>query len=284
MRSPTGSGTRSPVRPGAWPSVRGIVARDLAVVRRSRAVMLPLVIVPVVLFAGLPVALALGLQLGAGQLSELAPLLAALPEDVRRQLGDGPLERQALVYVIEFQFASLFLVAPIMVAAVIAADSLAGEKERRTLEALLYTPTTDLELYVAKLMAPLVAAVVVSLAGYGLYVASANLVAGAEAGRLLAVTPLWLVVVLWLSPASAALGLGALVQVSARVRGFQEAYQVGGLIVLPVVALIVAQLAGVVFLDAPLALLIGGLVWLVAGAVVWTGYRAFRRERLLLSA
>jgi ABC-type Na+ efflux pump permease subunit len=39
-----------------------------------------------------------------------------------------------------------------MVSSVLAADSFAGEKERKTLEALLYTPTTDRELFTAKLL------------------------------------------------------------------------------------------------------------------------------------
>lgn len=272
------------VRPAAVRSIWGIVRRDLTVVLRSRAVILPIIILPLILFIGLPIGLAFGLRLGADQLAELAQLLDLMPESIRRQLGDGPLDQQLLIYLIEFQFASLFLIVPLMVAAVIAADSFAGEKERKTLEALLYTPTTDLELYLAKLGAPLVAAVSVTLASFVLYVASANLAAGTDAGRLLAVTPLWLIVVLWLSPAVACLGLGALVLVSSRVRGFQEAYQLGGLIVLPLVLLIVAQLTGVLFLEAPVALLIGAVVWAVAGGVLWLGFRVFRREQLLLSS
>lgn len=51
----------------------------------------------------------------------------------------------------------------------------------------------------------------------------------------------------------------------------------------PIVALVVAQLAGVLFLDVALALLIGAGVWLAAGAMLWLGFRAFRRERLLMS-
>ena len=60
-----------------------------------------------------------------------------------------------------------------MTSAVIAADSFAGEKERKTLEALLYTPTTDLELFTGKVLAPWLAAVAVSTIGYVVFVAVA---------------------------------------------------------------------------------------------------------------
>jgi ABC-2 type transport system permease protein len=272
------------MRPLAVALIRAIVERDLTVVLRSKAVVIPIVIVPVLLFAVMPALAAIGIRLGHESLTELAPLLEAMPESMRRQLGDGPLQEQLTRYLFGYQFAGLFLIIPLMVAAVIAADSFAGEKERKTLEALLYTPTSDLELYVAKLLGPWLAAIAVSIIGYLLYVAAVGLSAGVEVGLASVVTPFWVIILAWVGPAVAALALGVLVQVSARVRGFQEAYQLGGAIVLPVVALIVAQLAGVLFLDAAIAVLLGAAVWVVAGLVLWLGYRSFRRERLLLSA
>jgi ABC-type Na+ efflux pump permease subunit len=267
-----------------WRSIRGIARRDLTVVARSKAVMLPIIIIPLLFFVALPVLAAVGLRLGGEEFRELAPLLDAMPPSIREQLGDGPIEEQLLRYILEFQFASLFLIVPLMVAAVIAADSFAGEKERKTLEALLYTPTTDLELYVAKLLGPWLAAVTVAGVGYVLYAISANLAAAPLLGGPVVLTGLWLVTLVWLSPAVAALGLGVLVQVSARVRGFQEAYQLGGAIVLPIVVLVVAQLAGLLFLDVGLAVLLGAAVWLVAGAILVAGYRSFRRERMLVGS
>ena len=61
----------------------------------------------------------------------------------------------------------------------------------------------------------------------------------------------------------------------------QQAYQLGGAIVLPVVALVVGQLAGAVVLDARLAAVLGLIVWLVAAAILYVASRGFRRERLL---
>jgi ABC-type Na+ efflux pump permease subunit len=168
-----------------------------------------------------------------------------------------------------------------MVCAVIAADSFAGEKERKTLEALLYTPTSDRELYLAKLLGPWLAAIGVSLFSYVVYLVIANALTAGDVGRPVAITPLWMLTVFWLGPAVGAMAISILVVVSARVRGFQEAYQLGGAIVLPVVALVVGQLAGAVVLDARLAAVLGLMVWLVAAAILYFASRGFRRERLL---
>ena len=264
-------------------AVSAIARRDLTVVARSKAVMLPIVILPVVFFVVMPAVLTFAVFAGGDQLREIVPLLERLPPQVRDQLGGGTVEQQVLVFLIEFQFASLFHIIPLMVAAVIAADSFAGEKERRTLEALLYTPTTDRQLYLAKLAGPWAAAVTVTAGGFVMYALTANLLAAGAVGRLLVITPMWLVNLGLVSPAVAALALGALVIVSARVRTFQDAYQLGALIVLPLVLLVAAQFAGVLFLDLPVVIVLGVVVWLVAGAVLWLGYRSFRRERLLLA-
>jgi len=264
-----------------WRAIRAIVLRDLRLVARAKAVMVPLIIVPVMFFVLFPALAVIGVRAGGDAIDELRPLLDVLPPEITRTLGPGPLERQILVYLLEYQFATFFLIVPLMVCAVIAADSFAGEKERRTLEALLYSPTSDRELYVAKLLGPWLAAIAVSVIGWLLFAVLVNVLAAGDIGRPVAISVLWLLVLGWLGPAVGALAISVLVVVSARVRGFQEAYQLGGVIVLPVVALFVAQLVGAVVLDARLAVLLGAIVWVIAGTLLFFASRGFRRERLL---
>ena len=82
-----------------------------------------------------------------------------------------------------------------------------------------------------------------------------NVLAAGDIGRPVAISLLWLLVLGWLGPAVGALAIAVLVVISARVRGFQEAYQLGGVVVLPVLLLVIGQLVGAIVLDARLALL-----------------------------
>jgi len=263
-------------------AVRAIVRRDLTVVLRSRAVSLPILILPIVFFVLMPALLIFGARAIGEDLGEFNELIALLPVAFRQDLAGLDPSAQVIVWGLEYVFATLFLIVPLMTSAVIAADSFAGEKERKTLEALLYTPTSDLELYTGKLLAPWLAAVAVSTVGYLAFVSVASLLGGAIVGRPIALTPRWLLFVLVLAPGLAALAVGFLVQISARVRGFQEAYQLGGLVVLPLVVLLVAQLTGVLYLDLPAVAAIAGLVVLLSAVTLTIGYRSFRRERLLV--
>jgi ABC-2 type transport system permease protein len=265
-----------------WTAVVAIVRRDLTVVGRSRAVSLPILLLPFVFFVLAPALLTLGAGAIGEDLEEVEELLALMPEALRRDVaGLGP-AAQVIVWGLEYVFATFFLIVPLMTSAVIAADSFAGERERKTFEALAYTPTSDLELYVGKLLAPWLAAVTVSSIGYVVFVIVASLFGGAIVGRPIAVTPRWLLFVLLIAPGVAALAVGALVQVSARVRGFQEAYQLGGLVVLPLIVLLLGQLTGVLYLDVAAVAIVSILVWLVAAGTLKVGFRAFRRERLLV--
>ena len=263
-------------------SIISIARRDLTVVARSRAVSLPIVILPLFFFVLAPALLILGAGAIGNDVAEFEELLALMPEALRRDLAGLSPAAQVIVWGLEYMFATFFLIVPLMTSAVIAADSFAGEKERKTLEALLYTPTTDLELFAGKVLGPWLAAVAVSTVGYIVFVTVASLFGSGVVGRPIALTPRWLLFVLVLAPGVAALAIGALVQVSARVRGFQEAYQVGGLVVLPVVVLLLGQLSGVLYLDAAAVMVLAGIVWLVAAGALAVGYRSFVRERLLV--
>lgn len=264
--------------------VWAIARKDVRAVRRSRSVMLPLVFMPLVLFVGLPALIAgllVSLPVGSDELSDVQELLQRMPASVQRELERYTPQQQILAVTLNELLAPLYLLVPLMVATVIAADSLAGERERKTLEALLYAPVSDLELFLGKLLSAWMPAVVVGLGGFVAYGTTANAVAWPVMGRIFFPNATWLVLAFWVGPAAAGFGLGVMILVSARVRGFQEAYQLGGLVVLPFVALGVSQAVGIVYLTPWLAAGLGGLVWAVDALLLWLGSQALQRDRLM---
>lgn len=242
-----------------WARVGAVVRRDLTVALGSKAVVLPALLVPLVLLVLLPAGIGLVPRfVPDGDLSDLEPLLAALPADRLAALPEDPALAAAVV-TLTLVLLPMLLLVPVMVATVLAADGVAGEKERRTLEGLLLTPVTDRELATAKLLAAWIPAVVLGLAGALLYALVVHLTLGQLLGEVLLPDPSFLVLVLWTSPTFAAATLGAVMLVSVRSRSTQEAYQLGGLVVLPVVGLVVAQAVGALVLS-PVALAVTGLV------------------------
>jgi len=75
-------------------------------------------------------------------------------------------------------FASIVVLLGSLVAVMITADAIAGEKERRTIETLLATPASDMEIFAGKLLAGLVPAIAIGYAGGLIYVVAERVTAG----------------------------------------------------------------------------------------------------------
>ncbi|HSF82321.1 MAG TPA: ABC transporter permease subunit [Anaerolineales bacterium] len=262
-----------------------IVRKDLKVVRQNKGVMMPIISISLVVFAILPWAVAqipvLVELLGIDILGDLKALIELLSTGLQQEFAGYDLYDKLVVYFLVYMMAPLFLLIPLMVSTVIAADSFAGEKERKTMEALLYTPTTDRELFVAKLLSSWLAALAVALVGFALYAIMVNAAAWPQMQRIFFPNALWLVLIFWVVPAIPGLGLGVIVLVSVRAQGFQDAIQMGGFVVLPVMLLGVGLLSGAMSFSIAVMFLVGLVIWLLDGLLIWLGSRSFRRGRLL---
>src|SRR5439155_6946116 len=122
----------------------------------------------------------------------------------------------------------------------------------------------DRDLFLAKLIGAFIPAVAISWVGFACFSVVVNVTAWPVAHHLIVPTKLWLVVIFWVAPAIAALGLGVMVRVSARANSTQEANQLGGAVILPLIFLAVGQSTGLLLLTLPAAIAIGGVVWLIA--------------------
>ena len=267
-----------------WRAIRTIIWKDLRVVLRSPMVLLPMIVLPLLLQVLMPVGLGLGALYAPESMNmetDLVTFLDKVPASVMQEFQGLPFNVVMMVLMLEYLFAPLYLLVPMMVASVIAADSFVGERERKTLEALLHTPLSDTELLLSKMLTAWIAANVVSVASFLLYSIAVNAVGFGPMGGLFFPNTLWLVLVFWVTPAVAGLGLASTVLLSSRVNTFQEAYQAGGVIVVPIVGLLFAQIAGVIFLSPLFALILGLVVWLIDAGLLWLGRAAFRREDLL---
>lgn len=174
-----------------------------------------------------------------------------------------------------------YLLMPVILASSAAALALVREKEQRTLEPILATPLTNRDLLLAKLVAAVGPALLVTWAA-----AVAGLLAGMAGswwriGRIVFPTPGNLVGLLLLAPALTVLAALCGLRVSARFTDVPGATQFTGLVVVPV-ALVVVALIG----RPAMAMPVVGLVGAAGGglAALWlfaSNLRRFRREEIL---
>jgi len=265
-------------------AILAIARKDLKVAMQNKGVVLPIVIVPLILFVVFPwvmVYVSSMTDLTGSSMSNVDELLARMPSGLLNELSGYTQDQQMIVFSLVYMLAPMFLILPLMVSSVLAADSFAGEKERKTLEALLYTPTTDRELFTAKLLGAWTAAVAVALFSFVIYAVMVNAAGWQSIGHLFFPNWMWIALVFWVTPAVAGLGLVVMVFVSVRAQGFQDAYQTGGLVVLPVIALMIGQISGVMYFSLGVVLLVGFVIWLLDLVLLRFASKSFRRGELM---
>jgi ABC-type Na+ efflux pump permease subunit len=265
-------------------AILAIARKDLKVAMQNKGVVLPIVILPLILFVVMPWVMAYASSMAgttASSLSNVDELLARMPAGLLNELSGYTQSQQLIVFSLVYMLAPMFLILPLMVSSIFAADSFAGEKERKTLEALLYSPTTDRELFTAKLLGAWTSAVAVALFSFIIYAVMVNAAGWQSIGRVFFPNWMWIALVFWVTPAVAGLGLVVMVFVSVRAQGFQDAYQTGGLVVLPVIALMVGQLSGLMYFSLGVVLLVGLVIWLLDMVLLRFASQSFRRGELM---
>lgn len=175
----------------------------------------------------------------------------------------------------------LFLIMPLFIPILISSASVAGEKERRTLEPLLASPATAVEIVAGKSLAALTPAVLISLGAFVLFCVGVDLAAWPLTRELILPNGMWLFGVLVVAPLFAFLGNGVAILVSARVGDSRMAQQISGLVSLPVLGLVGSQVAGVLRAGTTYYAIVAGVVLVLDLLLLRASIRLFDRERLI---
>ena len=175
----------------------------------------------------------------------------------------------------------IFLLMPVFVPILISSQSVAGEKERRTLEPLLAAPVTASELVLGKSLASVIPSVAITWLAFAIFVLAVDAVAWPVVHGALLPNGMWLFGVGVVAPLFAFLGNALAVLVSARVGEARLAQQLSALVVLPIMGLVSGQLAGWIRAGTGYYAVQGAVVLVLDVLLVRASVRLFDRERLM---
>ncbi len=253
-----------------------IVRKEWDEVFKNRFVLGTVAFMPLMLTA-LPL-IVLGSMRGSGGLS--AANTTVKPASFS-QLCGGLKGSECAQYFLVSEFLLLFMLMPLAIPVTIASYSIVGEKTTRTLEPLLATPISTLELLAGKGLAAALPAVAATWAAFAVFDVGAQLLAlsPAVAARLL--DPVWLMAVFVVGPLLAVAAVSVAVMVSSRANDPRAAEQLSMLVILPLLGLFFGQLSGLILIDERLILWIAvGLLALDAGLLAFAT-QLFERESVL---
>jgi len=246
-----------------------ILCKELLELRRSPVLLLSMISLPATVVA-VPVGLlAWAVHAAPEQALAFIQEIYGVPASERAVAG--------LASVLARNWLPMFLVLPIFLPIMLASQSIGGERERRTLEPLLAAPVSTLSIILGKSLAALLPALAITWLSAALFCLGIDAVAGhpilPDSG--------WLFATFVLSPLFALFGNATAVVVSSRVLDPRAAQNLAATTVLPLLALLVVQLAGRIALGPRFYFELAAGVAAADVALVALAVRLFDRERLL---
>lgn len=244
-------------------AVVAIARKDIKSITANIQVWLPMLILPIVFSVLLPAVVVFSARASQGDTAQfmqvISDMLEKLPESsLTRIISSFETDQQKVAYMMLNYFLSpFFLMIPLMAASTVSIDSFVGEKERGTFEGLLLTPVSMRSIFTAKVLAAFLPAIVVSLVSFVLFAICGNVFTWPILGRISFPHINWAPLVLLVMPAISVFAILINVFISARVTTFQAGYQLGALLVLPLVAIMIGQFTGFMLLDTRVLLAVG---------------------------
>lgn len=254
--------------------IQTIIDKEWAEVFKNRMVLFTVAFMPL-MFTALPLVMlyAFGQEIGSDA-SDIPPQFFEL-------CGKGLTGGECFQVFMVNQFLLLFMMMPLMIPVAISAYSIVGEKTTRCLEPLLATPITTAELIVGKGLAAAIPAILATWLGFGIFAIGARLLVSNPLVYMRLIDPMWLVAIGIVGPLMAISAISVSIIVSARVNDPRVAEQVSMVIMLPLLGVFFAQIAGVILVNMQFMALAAGLLTLANVGLVYLSVRLFQRETIL---
>lgn len=255
--------------------VQTIIEKEWSEVFKNRVVLLTVGIMPLI-FTIMPLVI-LGVMrssVGAGgNNGDVPPGFA--------QLCAGISDTECLQVFIINEFMLMFMMMPLAIPVAIAAYSIVGEKTTHSLEPLLATPITTVELLAGKGLAAAIPAILATWGAFLIFVLATPLVGVTPAVHASLVSPTWLIAVLIVGPLMSVLAVNVAVIVSSRASDPRVAEQISMVIVVPLLMVLFGQIAGLLVVNSRLMLLVSAVLLVLDIGFVNLGARLFQREAIL---
>ena len=189
--------------------------------------------------------------------------------------------KQIIQILILDQNTPMFLLIPMLLPVIIAAYSIIGEKERKTLESLLATPISVIELFLGKCLAAVMPAMGVTALSFIIICIGVDITTYKSFGFLLMPNWKWLYSLVFLGTLGSFMSVTFCIIISSKLKDIRAAQQLGSLIILPVFLFNMLGLSGKLFMSFQVMLL-GTVILIIANMIlIYFGIKIFGREEIL---
>ncbi|MBN2548035.1 MAG: ABC transporter permease subunit [Anaerolineales bacterium] len=256
--------------------IKTIIRKEWAEVFKNRMVLFTVAFLPLIMTA-----LPLGILLAMGGDASMDAAGSEMPDAFNAFCPPGLNGGECFQVYMVSQFMIMFMIIPLAIPSTIASYSIVGEKSTRSLEPLLATPITTVELLVGKCLAAVIPAVIATYAGFIIYAIGAWLIVTNRAIFAAMMDARWLIAIFVVGPLMALLSVTVSVMVSSRVNDPRVAEQLSMIVILPVLAFFFGQLTGLFIINKQVILVTAVVLIFIDAGLVYLAAKLFQRETIL---
>lgn len=254
-----------------------IIKKDMQSITSNKRMFATLLIVPIVLTIFLPSVFILTLYFVPEEGEELLQLLETLP----LPLQSGSSLQSMILLMLNSILPGFFLMIPIMASSVMSAASFVGEKEKRTLETLLYCPLSLKQIFRSKVTASFLISMVVSGISFAAMLVVVEALSYTITGGFVLPDIKWIFILFLVAPAISLIAITLIVRMSAKAQSVEDAQQGAVFLLIPVLLLLIGQFTGILLISSWLLLSIGILCAFAAVILLNKSMSHFQYETLL---
>lgn len=196
-----------------------LIKKDIRSIISNKQVLMVMLMVPLALSIVLPSIIVFVTVLVPNSVSDFQKLLEMLPVPA----GEYNQEQMVLGLVLNKIMPAFFLIIPVMASSVMAASSFVGEKEKHTLETLLYSPLSIKQLFQSKILAGFSVGMMVSYISFAVMMLVLEIEMLFLTGNVLMPDISWIIIMLFIAPAVSIVAIAVTVRGSAKAQTMEEA-------------------------------------------------------------
>lgn len=254
-----------------------LIRKDIRGITANKQLLVAMISVPITLTVIMPSIFIMLLHFTPNDLRDFDAMLRMLPTYVQPDNMNTAIISLLLNNIMPI----FFIIIPIMASSIMAASSFVGEKEKRTLETLLYCPLSLKQIFRAKILSSFIISELVSILSFIIMTFVTQIEIFLTTGSLLLPNISWLVVLVLLSPAVSLISITLIVRGSAKAQTMEESQQRSALLVLPVVFLVAGQFMGIILVNIWILLGLGALLAVIAWILMNGSFQKICYESML---
>jgi len=256
---------------------RALIAKDLRFAKETKGNIASIIIVSLVFCVVIPSVIIIAMHFNPDGMNELDGLLALLGD----MFGEIDTNMVLLSFLLNNIIPLFFLMIPVIATTTMATSSFIGEKEKRTLETLLYSPISLRQIFSSKVLAAFFLSMIVTVTAFILYLAVSQVLMHFLFGQFILPGINWFLIVLVIAPVISLLAVTITCKISAKAQTMEEAFQKAGLLTIPIILFAASQVTGLMIISTWVLLGVGIVIGIVAYVLMQSALRSFKYETLL---